>query len=278
MTTHAPTHDQLRDAWHAIAPGFDEFVTPESMQHGAQTVDRLRIDRGTRLLDVAAGSGALSLPAARLGADVVAVDIAPAMTERLAARARAEGLSNVECRVMNGQALDLPDNTFDVSASQHGVSLFPDVSGGLAEMVRVTKPGGKVLVVAFGAFRKAEFLGFFIAAIKAAVPGFAAPPTDPPPPPFQLADPDVFRGKLTGAGLTDVTVETTTWDMTFRSGTHMWTMVTSSNPIGAQLVAGLTAQQRADVEQVLDGILRERSSGRPGAVLHTDVNIGVGTK
>ncbi|MEV0299182.1 hypothetical protein [Nocardia sp. NPDC050710] len=51
-----------------------------------------------------------------------------------------------------------------------------------------------------------------------------------------------------------------------------------SNPIAAQLAAGLTADQRADVEYVLDGILRERSGGRPGAVLYADVNVGIGMK
>ncbi len=278
MTMHAPTHGQIRDAWDALAPGFDEFVTPESMQHGVQALVQLGIGRGTNFLDVASGSGALSLPAARLGADVLAVDIAPGMTERLAARARAEGLSNVHCRVMDGQALDLAGDTFDIAASQHGVSLFPDVGAGLAEMVRVTKRGGTVLVIAFGALPKAEFLAFFVAAIKAAVPGSAVPSLDPPPLPFQLADREVFRSKLIAAGLNGVTVEGTVWEMRFRSGAHMCAMVTSSNPVGAQLVAGLTAAQRADVERVLDGILRERSGGRPGAVLYADVNVGVGTK
>lgn len=117
----------------------------------------------------------------------------------------------------------------EISDQRRGrVSLFPDVDDGLAEMVLVTKPGGKVLVVAFGGFQKAEFLGFFIAAVMAAVPSFTVPPTNSPPLPFQLADPDVFRGRLTGAGLTDVTVET--WDMHFRSGTHTWTVVTSQQP------------------------------------------------
>ncbi len=278
MTIDMPDQNRIRDAWDAIADGFDEFVTPESTQLGERGLDGLGIGPGTRFLDVAAGSGALTLPAARLGAEVVAVDIAPAMIERLAARARGEGLSNVECRVMNGQDLDFADDTFDVSASQHGVSLFPEVDDGLAEMVRVTGIGGKVLVIAFGALRHAEFLGVFTAAITAAVPGVAAPPMNPPPLPFQLADPQVLRGKLIDAGLTDVSVETTTWDMAFRSGAHMWTVVTSSNPVGAQLVTGLTPEQRADVEHVLDGILRERSGGRPGAVLHTDINVGVGTK
>lgn len=276
MTTQAPTPDQIRDAWDAIAPGFDEFATPQSIGIGEMAIRTVGIQPGARFLDVAAGSGALSIPAARMGADVVATDIAPTMIDRLAARARAEGLPNVEARVMDGQALDVPDDTFDVSASQFGVSLFPDPRGGLAELVRVTKPGGTVLVVAGGTLPKTEFFAFFLAAFRVAVPSFT-PPTEEPLP-FQLADPDVFHRFLTDAGLSGVTVNTITWDTRFESATHLWSFVTSGNPIGAQLVADLTAEQRSGVKQALDGMLRERSGGEPGAVLHGGLNVGIGTK
>lgn len=276
MTTQAPTTEQTRNAWDSIATGFDEFVTPENIEHGKHAIRGVHVGPGTSFLDVAAGSGALSIPAARLGAHVVATDISPMMVERLVVRAHAEGLSSLDARLMDGHVLEFGDDTFDVAASQHGVSLFPDVARGLAEMVRVTKPGGRLLVVAFGPLAKAEFLGFFMGAIKAAVPGFASLSADPPPLPFQLADPAVFRDKLVGAGLSDVSVETSTWHMPMQSAGHMWNMVTSSNPIGAQLVAGLTENQRAEVLRVLDGMLRERSGGEPGATLYSEVNIGVG--
>ena len=73
-------------------------------------------------------------------------------------------------------------------------------------------------------------------------------------------------------------VDTVTWDMPVDSAAHLWSEVTSSNPIGARLVATLTQEQRGDVLSVLDGILRERSGGRPGAVLQAEVNLGTGTK
>lgn len=267
----------MRDAWEAIAARFDEHITPRTMAHGEDALRELDIRPGTRFLDVAAGSGALSIPAARRGAEVLATDIAPTMVERLTARARAEGLANVTGRVMDARALDLEDDTFDVSASQNGVTMLPDLETALAELVRVTRPGGTVAVVAFGALQKAEFVGFFAGAIKAVVPDFAGLPTDPPPPPFQLADPDVFRAGLTAAGLTDVALRTTTWETPVDSAAQLWDQVTFSNPIGAQLVATLTEAQRGDVLGVLDGILRERSGGRPGAVLTAEVHIGTGT-
>lgn len=278
MTTqHVPGIEQIRGAWDDIAAGFDEFVTPETLVLGKEIVRRVGIRPGVRVLDVAAGSGALSIPAARIGADVLATDIAPGMIERLNARARAEGLSSLRGRVMPGQALDLDDDAFDVAASINGVSVFPDMARGLAEMVRVTRPGGLVVVVAFGPMPKVEFIRFFAGAIQAAIPGAAPLPTNPPPLPFQVADPQVFRGRLAAAGLREITVEPVTWEMAFDSVEHLWRVFTSSNPIGAQMVAGLGTEQRAEVQHVLEGMLRERSGGAPGAVLKTELNVGTGT-
>jgi hypothetical protein len=87
----------------------------------------------------------------------------------------------------------------------------------------------------------------------------------------------VFRDHLREAGLWDVSVETVTWEIPVTSAGHLWNVFTSSNPIGAQIAAGLDAEQRTAVQDVLAGMLRERSGGEPGAVLHTDVNIGIGT-
>jgi ubiquinone/menaquinone biosynthesis C-methylase UbiE len=276
-TQQIPNVDQIRGAWDGIAGGFDQFVTPETMVLGKEIIHRIGLRPGTRVLDVAAGSGALSIPAARIGADVIATDLAPAMIERLNARARAEGLSTVRGRAMDGQALDLDADTFDVTVSMNGVSLFPDMAKGLAELVRVTRPGGRVVIVAFGPIEKVEFIAFFTSAVRAAVPGFTPLPVDPPPLPFQASDPDVLRGRLADSGLSNVRIETITWEIAFESVEHLWHVFTSSNPIGAQMVAGLTAVQRTEVTHVLEGMLRDRSAGAPGAVLRADVNVGTGT-
>jgi SAM-dependent methyltransferase len=259
-------------------PGFDEFVSPLTIAFGQEIISRLDLRPGTRFLDVGVGSGALAVPAARQGADVVAVDLAPAMIDRLNARVRDEALPNLDGRVMDGEHLEFPDETFDVSASLNGVSLFPDVDAGLTEMVRVTKPGGLVVVSCFGGgVHRAEFVSFFMSAVQTAVPG-VSPPLDPPPLPSQLAVPGKLCEKLRGAGLHDVQVESTSWDAHVGSATHYWDAVTSSNPIPARLIAGLTAEQRNDVLAVLDGMLRERSGGGPAAVLRSEANIGTGTK
>ncbi|MGI8774704.1 MAG: class I SAM-dependent methyltransferase [Actinomycetota bacterium] len=265
-------------AWNRIATGYDEFVTPTHLEVSNEGIARSGLRRGDRFLDVAAGTGALSIPAARLGAEVVATDIAPVMVERLQARAEAEGLDNVTGRVMDGHALDFEDDTFDVAGSQFGVMLFPDLPRALGEMARVVKPGGRVLVTAFGSPAEIEFLGFFLGAMKAAIPGFTGLPTDPPPPEFQIAHPAKLQAALADAGLKDVQVESTTETLEFGSADEMWNWVTNSNPIGASLVAGLNDDQSSEVRGVLEGMLRERAQGNGVAVLTNPVNIGIGVK
>lgn len=272
MTIQAPTQEQIRTAWNTIADSYDQHVTPHNAELGEYALKHAGLRAGMRFLDVAAGSGALSIPAARLGADVVATDVAPIMVERLHERASADGLA-IDARVMDGQALDLDDDTFDVSGSQHGVSLFPDVAGGLSEMVRVTKPTGRVLVVAFGDFTKVEFIGLFMGALRAAVPGF-----EPPPLPTQVSDPEVLRDRLSASGLTDVSVETITWEQHFESVTQYWNTIISSNPIARQALSQATEAQRDDTRRIVEGMFRERSSGAPVVTLTAEINIGIGTK
>jgi ubiquinone/menaquinone biosynthesis C-methylase UbiE len=268
---------EIREDWDGIATDFDRSTTPFALRLGDAVVERVGVRPGMQFLDVAAGSGALSIPAAGRGARVLATDISPRMIERLQTRARAGRLVNLEARVMDGTALDLPDDTFDVTASQNGVSVFPDFKRGLAEMVRVTRPGGRVVVVGFGPIQEAGFLTFFMAAMHAAIPGFAGLPADSPPLPFQVADPELLHRRLGAAGLSNVSVDPATWEMEFDSGQHLWETVTSSNPIATRLIAPLSEAQRDEVTHILDGMLRERS-GSAGGVLHTAVNIGIGTK
>jgi ubiquinone/menaquinone biosynthesis C-methylase UbiE len=276
--TRAEEHAAPPEAWDAIAEGYDRFVAPQEVELASEALRLVGLEPGERFLDVAAGPGGLSLPAARLGAEVLATDWSPAMIERFGARVREEGLSKAEGRVMDCHALDLPDDNFDVTGSQFGVMLVPDQPRALREMVRVTKPGGRVLVIAYGSPEKFEALQFFIGALKAVAPEFPGLPDDPSPLEFQVADPDVFRQRLTDAGLKDVRVERTAERPVFTSGQEMWEWVLYGNPIPGMLVADLSEDQRTRLRQVLDGMLRERAGANGRAVLTNAVNIGIGTK
>jgi ubiquinone/menaquinone biosynthesis C-methylase UbiE len=271
--------EQTQAAWDKIAIGYDRTNTPAHMWLANEGLRRADLRPGMRFLDVAAGSGALSIPAARLGAQVLSTDTSPVMLEQLNARARREGLS-IETRLMDGHALELTDNMFDIAGSQFGVMLFPDMPRGISEMARVTKPGGRVLMNVYGDPHKIEFFGFFVGAIQSVVPSFEGPPMDPLPLPFQLQDPESLRQEFAKAGLKSINVETITEKLEFQSGKQLWDWLTNSNPIVGMVLAelNLTKEQRAVVQQALDRMVRERSAGSGPAVLTNPINIGIGTK
>lgn len=276
MSAPSPASTAIRDAWDGIADGFDRHMTPQTMEVGRQVVDELPVGPGVRVLDVGAGSGALSIPAARTGADVVAVDLSPAMIERLRARASAEGLDRLDARVGDGMALGLDDESVDLSMSLNGVSLFPDLSGGLRELTRVTRDGGEVAIATFGPLPEVEPIAFFLGALRAVAPDRLPPPTTPLPP-FRLSESGALLDALRDVGLRDVSVTDVIWESQFASADDLYDAMLASNPIAGTLSAGLTSEQVAEVHQVLDGMLRERSGGAHPATLRARVLVGRGT-
>ena len=269
----------IQNGWNSIAEHYDTFVTPTG--NWALPNEALRhadLKPGMSFLDVASGSGALSLPAARKGARVHAVDLSPVMIKCLQKRAANEKITDLEAQVMDGHALEFEDNTFDISGSQFGVMLFPDLKQGLREMARVTKPGGRVLMVAYGPPHEVEFLGVFMQAMKSVVPGFTGLPSDPPPLPFQVADPIVLRQRMEEVGLKDVQIYKSSEKLEFNSGTEMWDWVVHSNPIPAMLVKDLTNEQVSKIKHHLDQQIQSIAGNKLPAVLSAPVHIGIGIK
>lgn len=279
QTTQAAGQAETGTGWDDIAAGYDRTNTPSQMWLGNEGLRLADVSAGMRFLDVAAGSGALSIPAARLGAEVLATDQSPRMLGLLSERARAEEL-HVEVRVMDGHALQLEANQFDAVGSQFGVMLFPDMPQGIREMHRVLKPGGRVLLSAYGDPHEIEFLGFFIRAIQAVRPDFNGPPMDPPPHEFQLADPARLRQELEDAGFSAVEVHTLTERTTHASGQELYEWIVCSNPIVECILETLSVrpEERNTIRDALEKLVRERAGGAGPATLTNPANIGVGTK
>lgn len=276
-TTHEEDEAPV-EAWDAIAHLYDAHVAAGEAELAGVALRLAALRSGQTFLDVCGGTGGLSLPAARLGAKVLAIDWSPRMIARFMDRVSAEGL-DAEGRVMECHALDLEDDTFDVTGSQFGVMLVPNQAAALREMVRVTRPGGRVFVTAYGDPARFEALGFFVSAIKAVVPAFEGPSDDEPMLAFQLADPEVLRQRLTDAGLRDIVVDTIHQErVEFGTGRQAWDWCLGSNPVPNMLVADLTDQQRADVIAVMDGMVRERAGVSGVATLTAPLNIGLGRK
>jgi phosphatidylethanolamine/phosphatidyl-N-methylethanolamine N-methyltransferase len=101
---------------------------------------------GGRVLEVGVGTG-ISLPQYSRDVRLVGVDIAEAMLRKACERVRRLGLDNVEkIAVMDAEALDFPDNAFDVVVAQYVVTAVPNPEAALDEFVRVVRPGGEIVI------------------------------------------------------------------------------------------------------------------------------------
>jgi len=140
--------------WDTTAQHYEKTAHPFTALFAETALAHVPLSPDSHVLDVAAGTGALSLLAARTGARVLATDFSPGMVARIAATK----LPNLEARVMDGQALVLDDASFDAVFSIFGVILFPDWRKGLAEMARVTRPGGVGVVATWQDRGAATFL------------------------------------------------------------------------------------------------------------------------
>jgi len=267
--------EQTREAWENGADAYDRLLTATDTQAAEEALRRAGVGPGTRLLDIAAGGGALSVPAARLGGEVLAVDFSRAMVELLRRRAERLGLTNLDVRVMDGTQLDLPDASFDVAGSVLGIMLFPDRARGLSEMARVLRKGGTGLMLTLGPPPAVEPFGLFLEALLEAVPGFTPPAASPL---FCLADPEVLRAELEAAGLSSVEAEPFAATLPVESPESLWEPLVAGAPAAEGILEGLPEDRVRAAREVFEGKLRGRAGGDGSLTLTVTFNIGIGRK
>ncbi|MGH9868136.1 MAG: class I SAM-dependent methyltransferase [Candidatus Polarisedimenticolia bacterium] len=116
-------------------------------ESGEDLVRRIGITRGLQVLDLGCGDGTTALPAAKLGADVLGVDIALNLVEAGRKRAEAQGLANLRFQEGDASSMpEVPDRAFDLVVSIFGAMFAPKPFDVAKEMVRVTKPGGRIVM------------------------------------------------------------------------------------------------------------------------------------
>ncbi|MGF6811605.1 ubiquinone/menaquinone biosynthesis C-methylase UbiE [Paraburkholderia sp. Clong3] len=133
--------------FNSLANPYERFAEPLTSRFCERAAVLSGVGSNEQVIDVATGTGALALIIAAMGARVLATDIAPAMVARTSERLRP--FPECEARVMDGASLDAGDASFDAAFSIFGVMLFASWRAGLAEMVRVVRANGRVVVAAW---------------------------------------------------------------------------------------------------------------------------------
>ena len=225
--------DRARHVW---SIGSYDPIATQFLPMAAHLVRAGGVEAGDRVLDVACGTGNVAITAGRRGALVTGLDITPAMLAAARENAAVAGLSDVDWCEGDAADLPFPDDAFDATLScvGHVFSERPDAAA--AELLRVTRPGGRV---AFTAWTPESV----VPAMGAAVGEYLPPDPDPSPPPAAWGDPNVVRERL-GDGVDDVEFETGTVSYRVASPAHYWAGATEES---GMFIVALSAVDEADL-------------------------------
>ena len=175
---------RLKATW--MSGDYGHFAT--YLESGAlEFLFRINVEPGARILDVACGAGQTAIPMSRAGAKVTGVDIAPNLIEQARARAQAE---NLDARFDEGDAEMLPygDASFDIVVSLIGAMFAPRPELVAAELKRVCRPGGKIIM---GNWTPTGFVGQMFK-----IHGKHVPPPEIMPPPVKWGDEETVRERF----------------------------------------------------------------------------------
>lgn len=241
-------------------------------------LDVAAVQSGSRVLDVAAGTGESTLMAAqRVGGRgyVLATDQSSSMLSVAAEMARKESRTNVETRVMNAENLELDVDSFDAVICRQALMLFPNPAKGLTEMRRVVKPEGKVAVTVFSALEKNPYQGIVFAIVQRL--GNIPPPSPGEPWMFALGDPGVLEDLYRRAGFLNVSVQTIPIQRRFPSAADAIQRMRTGAGEMRELMNRLNETERETAWVEIEEQLR-RFEGPNGLEVPGEVLIGVGTK
>ena len=198
--------DSVRAMFDRIAGVYDVMntVMTAGLHHRwrSRAADLARVGPGTRALDVATGTGDLAIELASRGGDVVGSDFSEGMLAR--ARTKAPGLTWEQADAM---ALPYPDDEFDAVTVGFGARNFGDLPQGLREMVRVVRPGGRVVILEITTPQKPPLSTFFSLWFDRVVPllgRFDEAYTYLPNSVKRFPEPLALAGELDAAGCRDV--------------------------------------------------------------------------
>jgi SAM-dependent methyltransferase len=198
-----PPIQQLKQNLRAMWMAGDFGVVAKTIAAGGEEfIKRLAIPAGSRVLDVACGTGNLAVPLARSGCIVTGLDIAPNLLEQARDRAKSEGL-NIAFDEGDAEQLPYADGSFDAVVSMFGAMFAPRPEVVAAEMARVLKPGG---LLAMANWDPQSFTGEMFRLSSKHVP-----PPPGVPPPVLWGDETVIRQRLQSS-FKDVQTESTPID------------------------------------------------------------------
>lgn len=266
--------EQFSEAWCECSEAYSIFADSVTGPFARDAARLVHLKPGAEVLDVAAGTGAFTFAAAARGARVLATDFSPRMIDSLQRNCAARGLSHVETAVMDGMDLELPDDSFDVTASLFGLMFFPDHARGLAELFRVTKPGGQAVLTSWALPARVELMRLIGETAMCADIPVASETT---PNWLELASERELARRLLAHGFSNAHVVSVTHVWVLESAELFADFLPLMTPSSVSLFQRMTEEEKVRFREVLVRGFHERQGAGPYAVTSQGL-IAVGTK
>lgn len=261
-------------AWRRWNPTLDRWYGDVTRQ----MLELARLQSGQRVLDIAAGAGEPAVSAAlRVGPGgyVLATDLSEGIVALARQVARERGLEQIETRAMDGEALDVPDASFDAVLCRLGLMYMPHPVTALGEWRRALGAGGRVAVVVFSTPERNDWGALPVSIIRrrAQLP----PPVAGQPGPFSLGGPGVLEDLLRQAGFAHPEVRAVPVPLRMASAAEYVQLAREAFGAFNAMMAHLTAPERESVWDEVEDAMRRFESSR-GFEVPGECLVGAATK
>lgn len=264
--------DQQRESWNRFSPGWKKWdaVTMDFLKPmGDEIIHLLNLNDNDQVLDVASGTGepGLSIASHLKGGKVIACDLSEGMLQIAKDNAAARGIKNFEVQLCNVSQLPFADHTFDAISCRFGFMFFPDMLIAAKEMLRVLKPGGRLVTSVWNIPEKNFWATASMGVLMRNM--HLPPPTADTPGLFRCAEEGMMADLFSRAGFKNVSEREITGKFKCENAEHYWTIMTE---VAAPIATALDKADEAMKNKIKAEVIQLVTQKYPGGNIAIDAS------
>lgn len=258
--------EQQTQSWNKYSSKWrkwDKIVLKHKHIYTEKIVELLHPNKSDIILDIASGTGepALSIAEKVMEGKVIATDVSEEMLAVAVDKSKQRGISNLETIICEANKLPFENNTFDAVSCRFGFMFFPDMKKALKEMIRVLKPGGKIVAAVWNTPDKNIWVTIMMDALKKYVEIPPPPPQDQPGM-FRCSGKNYMKNLFEGEGLKNVNEIEVNGKDDFDNAIDYWDITTDMSVNVATILEKADESTKQKIKEELINMLNEKFRGR----------------
>ena len=258
------------NTWDSIAVAYDQLNRPVLEVFARSALERVQLDADWRVLDIACGPGTSTMLVSEFVDHVDALDFSAEMVRKLKSHIKTEQIDNIFPLQGDAHSLPYSENTMDLCISTFGLIFCVDRKKALREVLKVLKPGGRLLMTSWAPIENSPMSQVVASAIDGGQP---SPENSVPLP---MSDKDQFKAELEGAGFQNVIVQPVRHEFPVGNIDRFWETLYKAVPGVYFLRSQSDAKTWADIEARALKYLKENLD--EGSSLAMEANVAIAQK